>query len=96
MVVIGSGLPSRVTKENVRIDMTVRGEDFGSVLNTTGNAAVVDVYVYDVYGNASDAALGRFGCTGQIFSQNITASDGTYMAGEVSISQDYLTGKKVV
>ena len=76
--------------------MTVRGEDFGSVLKTTGNAAVADIYVYDVYGSASDAALGRFGCTGQIFSQNITASDGTYMAGEVSISQDYLTGKKVV
>jgi len=96
MVVIGSGLPSRVTKENVRINMTVRGEDFGNVLNTTGNAAIADIYVYDVYGNASDAALGRFGCTGQIFSQNISASDGTYIAGEVSLSQDYLTGKRVV
>jgi hypothetical protein len=95
-VVIGSGLPSRVTKENVQINMTIRGEDMGKVLSQTGQAAVANAYIYDVYGNAGDTPLGCFGCTGQIHSQSVTASEGTYMAGEVSLSQDYLTGRKVI
>ena len=97
MVTIGNELPSRVTKENVRINIDVRGEDLGTVVTTTGYAATADIYVYNVYQEGGGASLlGRFGCTGQVFSQNISASEGTYMAGSISLSQDYLTGKKVI
>ena len=96
MVTIGNELPSRVTKENVRINMDVRGEDLGTVVTTTGYAATADIYVYNVYNEAGASPLGRFGCTGQVFSQNISASEGTYMAGSISLSQDYLTGKQVI
>ena len=40
--------------------------------------------------------MGRFGCTGQVHSQDIAVSNGDYMAGEISLSQDYLTGKQTV
>jgi hypothetical protein len=96
MTVIGSGLPSRVTKENVQISMTVRGEDLGNVLTTTGYAAIADIYVYGVYAEPGSEAMGRFGCTGQVHSQDIAVSNGDYMAGEISLSQDYLTGKQTV
>jgi hypothetical protein len=96
VVLIGEELPSRVTKENVSINMTIGGEDMGRVVSTTGYAAVADIYVYDVYGNVNDGPIGRFGCTGRAYSQNISVTDGTYMAGEISISQDYLTGKQVI
>ena len=29
----------------------------------------LDIYVHDVYGAAGATAIGRFGCTGQVFSQ---------------------------
>ena len=96
VVTIGNELPSRVTKENVRINIDVRGEDLGTVVTTTGYAAIADIYVYNVYQEGGASLLGRFGCTGQVFSQNISASEGTYMAGSISLSQDYLTGKKVI
>ena len=89
VVLIGEELPSRVTKENVSINMTIGGEDMGRVVSTTGYAAVADIYVYDVYGNVDDGPIGRFGCTGRAYSQNISVANGTYMAGEISISQDY-------
>jgi len=49
VVTIGNELPSRVTKENVRINIDVRGEDLGTVVTTTGYAAIADIYVYNVY-----------------------------------------------
>ncbi len=96
VVLIGEELPSRVTKENVSISMTVEGEDMGKVVSATGYAAVADIYVYNVYGSVNDGPIGRFGCTGRAYSQNISVAKGTHMAGEISISQDYLTGKQVI
>jgi len=96
VVPIGSGLPIRVTKKNTRISMSVRGEDLGKVLTTSGYEAALDIYIHDVYGGAGATAIGRFGCTGQAFSQNISVSANGYMAGEIAISQDYLTGKRAV
>ena len=96
VVLIGEELPSRVTKENVSISMTVEGEYMGKVVSATGYAAVADIYVYNVYGSVNDGPIGRFGCTGRAYSQNISVAKGTHMAGEISISQDYLTGKQVI
>jgi len=96
VVPIGSGPPIRVTKENVRINMNVEGEDLGNVLTTTGYEATLDIYIHDVYGDAGATALGRFGCTGQAFSQNVSVGTNGYVRGSIGISQAYLTGKRTV
>ena len=94
VVPIGSGLPIRVTKENTRISMSVTGEDLGQVLTASGYEAALDIYVHDVYGAAGATAIGRFGCTGQVFSQSVSVAANGHMAGEISLAQDYLTGKR--
>ena len=96
VVPIGSGLPIRVTKENVRISMNVEGEDLGDVLTTTGYEATLDIYIHDVYGAPGATAIGRFGCTGQAFSQNVSVGTNGYVRGSIGISQAYLTGKATV
>ena len=83
--------PSRVTKENVRINMSIGGEDFGDTLSITGNYAGVEIQVLEAYGN--NTPLAKFGCTGQIFSQNLSISEGGYADGTISLSQEYLTGR---
>lgn len=93
---IGSGLPVRVTKEDVQIGIKVQGENLGDVLTNTGYEATLDIYVHDVYAAAGATAIGRFGCTGQAFSQNVTVGNNGTMMGEVSIAQKYLTGRRVV
>ena len=90
---IGNELPYRVTKENVVIDMQVEGEDFGNILKYTGNNASIRIQVYSVYGSS---ALAEFGCTGQVYSNNLSASSDGYLRGGLSISQEYLTGKAAV
>jgi len=93
VVTIGNELPYRVTKENVRIQMGIQGEDFGNILKITGNNAALRIQVYDVYGNS---ALAEFGCTGQIHSNELSVSSNGFMQGGLSLSQEYLTGKAVV
>ena len=95
-IVIGSGLPLRVTKENVRINMNIQGENLGRVLKETGNAATMTAYIYDVYGNPEDSALATFSCTGQVFSQNLSVANRNYMVGSISMAQDYSTGRAVI
>jgi len=93
VVTIGNELPYRVTKEDVMISMTVDGEDFGNILKYTGNNASLRIQVYDVYGSS---ALAEFGCTGQIYSNNLSVSSDGYIQGDLSVSQEYLTGKAAV
>ena len=83
--------PSRVTKENVRINLSVGGEDIGDAIAITGKYAAVEIQVLEAYGNNDPMA--KFGCSGQIFSQNLTMSEGGYMDGSISLSQEYLTGR---
>lgn len=90
-VTIGNEIPSRVTKENVRINMSIAGEDFGDAIGITGNYAGLKINVLDVYGN--NTALAEFGCTGQIYSQNLSVTEGGYVDGTISVSQEYLTGR---
>lgn len=93
VVTIPNELPYRVTKENVMISMSVEGEDFGDILKVTGNQAGVEIQVYDVYG---DSAITQFGCTGQIYKNNLSATAGGYIQGGLSLSQEFLTGKAEV
>ena len=93
VVTIPNELPYRVTKENVTINMSIEGEDFGDVLKVSGNQAEVEVQVYDVYG---ESAMTQFGCTGQIYKNNLSVDAGGYMQGGLSLSQEFLTGKAEV
>ena len=93
VVTIGNEVPYRVTKENVMINLSVKGEDFGNAISFTGNNAGVAINIYDVYG---DSALAEFGCTGQIYKNDISAAANGFMQGSLSISQEYLTGKAAV
>lgn len=93
VVTIGNELPYRVTKENVKIEMSVQGEDFGNILSVTGNQAGVKINVYDVYG---ESAMAEFGCTGQIYSNDLSVSSNGYIQGGLRLSQEYLTGRALV
>ena len=93
VVTIGNELPYRVTKENVKINMSIEGEDFGNILKFSGNQASIRANIYGVYG---DSVAQEFGCTGQVYANELTASAGGYMQGNLSIGQEYLTGKAAV
>jgi len=90
VVTVGNELPSRVTKEDVRINLSIAGEDVGDAISITGNYAALNINVFDTYG---DSPLAVFGCTGQVFNQNLSVSEGGYIDGTVSVSQEYLTGR---
>ncbi len=90
VVTVGNELPTRVTKENVRINLSIAGEDIGDVLKSTGNHAELKINVLDTYGTTP---LATFGCTGQIFDNNLTVTEGGYIDGTISVSQEYLTGR---
>lgn len=90
VVLIGSESPSRITKENVMINMTVVGEDFGNAITYSGISANAIIKIYDVYGASP---LAEFGCTGQIYSDKLSVGANGFMQGELSLSQKYLTGK---
>ena len=91
VIFIGDENPSRVTKENVRINLSIAGEDIGSSITITGNYAALEIQVLEAYGN--NTPMGKFGCTGQIFGQNLSISEGGYADGTISVSQEYLTGR---
>tara|TARA_A100001201_G_scaffold141344_2_gene136547 strand:- start:1031 stop:1828 length:798 start_codon:yes stop_codon:yes gene_type:complete len=90
VVTVGNELPSRVTKEDVRINLSIAGEDVGDAIGITGNYAALNINVFDTYG---DSPLAVFGCTGQVFNQNLAISEGGYIDGTISVSQEYLTGR---
>lgn len=89
---IGRELPYRVTKEDVRIEMRINGENIGNLLTYEGNYAEVQAKVYDVYGSSEMLSLG---CSGRVFSQNLNVDDNSFVKGEISISQEYVTGKNL-
>ena len=95
VMLIGSGLPSRVTKENVQISMSVQGENIGNILKETGNEAILTAYIHDIYGDPEGAAMSEFSCTGQIINQNINVGDRNNLVGSINVIQDYQTGKAV-
>ena len=90
MVTVGNELPSRVTKENVRINLSIAGEDVGDAIKSTGNYAELNINILDTYGTSP---LTTFGCSGQIFSQNLSVREGGYIDGTISVSQEYMTGR---
>jgi hypothetical protein len=92
VVTVGNELPSRVTKEDVRINLSIAGEDVGDIMSITGNYAELNIKVFDTYG---DSALATFGCTGQIFSQDLSIRGGGYIDGTIAASQAYLTGRQL-
>lgn len=92
VVTVGNELPYRVAKRDVRINMDVAGEDIGDAVSITGNYAGSEIQVLDAYGN--NTPIATFGCTGQIYSQNLSVSEGGYIDGTISLSQEFLTGRE--
>lgn len=92
VVDVGSEGPSRVSKENVRINLSIAGEDVGDFVDITGNYAALNINIFDTYGSSS---MTSFGCTGQIFSQNLSVREGGYIDGTISVAQEYLTGRRL-
>jgi hypothetical protein len=90
VVTVGNELPSRVTKENVRINLSIAGEDVGDAIKSTGNYAELNVKVLDTYGTSP---LATFGCSGQIFNQDLSVTEGGYIDGTIGVSQEYMTGR---
>ena len=90
VMTVGNDLPARVTKENVRINLSIAGEDVGDAIKSTGNHAELTINVLDTYGSSPIAS---FGCSGQIFSQNLSVTEGGYIDGTISVSQEYMTGR---
>ena len=93
MVTIGNDMPSRVTKENVRINLSIAGEDVGDNLRVTGNYAALNINVLDTYGSS---AIMNLGCTGRVFNQNLSVSEGGYIDGTIGVSQEYVTGRQLI
>jgi hypothetical protein len=92
VVTVGNELPSRVAKENVRINLGIAGEDVGGTMGITGNYAALNINIFSTYG---DSAIATFGCTGQVFSQNLAVTEGGYVDGSIAVSQEYMTGRQL-
>ena len=73
--------------------MSVKGEDFGNAISFTGTNAGVVIKIYDVYG---ESPLTEFGCTGQIYQNDLSVGANGFLEGSLSLSQEYLTGKAAV
>jgi len=93
VVTVGNDMPSRVTKENVRINLSIAGEDVGDNMRVTGNYAALNINVLDTYGSS---AILNLGCTGRVFNHNLTVSEGGYIDGTIGVSQEYTTGRQLV
>ena len=83
---IGNRLPDRVTKQEVEINMGVRGNSIGSQLELAGNAANLVCNIFDMNGTAP---LQKFRCSGQIVEQSLEASANGYLNGNLSVTQAF-------
>lgn len=82
---IGESAPSRVTIDNIEINMNINGEKFGDNLKINGNTAELTVTMKDLYDNVSK----QFGCTGKIINQELQVSSEDYLKGGISVKQIY-------
>ena len=64
--------------------------EMAKFLSDQSGDAELKINVLDTYGTTP---LATFGCTGQIFDNNLTVTEGGYIDGTISVSQEYLTGR---
>tara|TARA_Y100001937_G_scaffold96442_1_gene131117 strand:- start:961 stop:1734 length:774 start_codon:yes stop_codon:yes gene_type:complete len=80
----GETTPTRVTKQGVEVNMTIRGDNIGDVLAVSGNHAEITCHMLDMNSNHT---LEKLRCSGQIVSQNLTVSAQNYLNGVISVRQ---------
>ena len=82
----GETVPTRVTKEQTDISMSIRGDNIGTNINYGGAEANLKCSIYDI-NNASP--LQHFYCSGRITEQQLNVSPQGYLGGSISVIQAY-------
>jgi hypothetical protein len=83
----GETTPTRVTKENTNINMSIIGNNIGTNINPGGAEANLKCSIYDV--NDSTSALQHFYCSGRITNQELNVTQEGYLNGDISVTQAY-------
>ena len=83
----GETTPTRVTKENIDVNMSIIGDNIGSNINAGGSDASLTCSIYDV--NDSSSALQNFHCSGRITKQELNVNSEGYLNGNISVTQAY-------
>ena len=83
---IGDTLPDRVAKQEVEINMGLRGNSIGNQLELAGNEANLVCNIFDINGTAP---LQKFNCSGQVVEQSLQVSSQGYLNGNLSVTQAF-------
>jgi len=81
---VGEITPTRVTKEAVEINMSIRGDNIGDLLQVSGNHAEITCHLLDMNTNIT---LDKLKCSGQIIRQELSVSPQNYLNGVISVRQ---------
>ena len=90
----GGEVPTRVTKEAINITAKIRGERLDPYLKITGKRANLNIQLKDLgfetgFTDNKFGTLKEFSLYGVIDSNNLSVSEGGYLAGGASIKQSY-------
>tara|TARA_Y100000034_G_scaffold64771_1_gene78398 strand:- start:5985 stop:6758 length:774 start_codon:yes stop_codon:yes gene_type:complete len=80
----GQTSPTRVTKEAVEVNMTLRGDNIGEFLLVSGRHAEITCHMLDMNTNTT---LDKLRCSGQIVQQELSISPQNYLNGVISVRQ---------
>jgi len=83
----GETTPTRVTKEDTNINMSIVGNNIGTNINAGGDEANLKCSIYDV--NDSVSPLQYFYCSGRITEQALNVNQEGYLNGNISVTQAY-------
>ena len=88
-------VPTRVSVENIEVEMSVEAHDIVANLNSHGSSQTygqsldtrenssISAFLYSLQGEK----IARFSCTGKIQNQSLSIGEGEYSKGQVSIKQ---------
>ena len=76
--------PTRVTKQAVEVNMTLRGDNIGEFLLVSGRHAAITCHMLDMNTNTT---LDKLRCSGQITQQQLSVSSQNYLNGVISVRQ---------
>ena len=82
----GETSPTRVTKEAIEINMSLRGDNIGEFLLVSGRHAEITCHMLDMNTNT---VLDKLKCSGQITRQELSVSPQSYLNGVISVRQDF-------
>ncbi len=80
----GETVPTRVTKEQTDIAMSIRGDNIGTNINYGGAEANLKCSIYDIN---NTSPLQHFYCSGRITEQQLNVSPQGYLGGSISVIQ---------